>query len=239
LISEVIEEIGVSRVVQVVSDNGANFKKAGGLIMEKYEQIYWTPCAAHCIDLMLEDIGKDRKIADIVKKAQNLTKFIYNHGWALSAMREATGDRELLRPGITRFATQFLTLQSICNFKDALQRMCLGEKWTASARRLNLRKDIDNANAIHELLLDREFWISIEETILLIEPLVKVLRLVDSDDKPQMGYLYEALDRAKEAIKRNCRQDYKKWWKIIDHRWDNQLHRDIHAAGMFLINLLK
>ena len=86
MISEVIEEIGVSRVVQVVSDNGANFKKAGELIMEKYEQIYWTPCAAHCIDLMLEDIGKDRKIVGIVKKAQNLTKFIYNHGWALSAM---------------------------------------------------------------------------------------------------------------------------------------------------------
>jgi hypothetical protein len=31
------------------------------------------------------------------------------------------------------------------------------------------------------------------------EPLVKVLRLVDSD-KPVMGYLYEAMDKAKEAI---------------------------------------
>jgi hypothetical protein len=31
------------------------------------------------------------------------------------------------------------------------------------------------------------------------EPLVKVLRLVDGD-KPTMGYLYEAMDRAKEAI---------------------------------------
>ena len=31
------------------------------------------------------------------------------------------------------------------------------------------------------------------------EPLVKVLRLVDGD-KPAMGYLYEAIDRGKEAI---------------------------------------
>ena len=61
--------------------------------MEKYEKIYWTSCAALCI------------VVGIVKKTQNLTKFIYNHGWALSAMREATGDREILRPGITRFAT--------------------------------------------------------------------------------------------------------------------------------------
>ena len=33
----------------------------------------------------------------------------------------------------------------------------------------------------------------------LSEPLVKVQRLVDSD-KPAMGYLYEAMDRAKETI---------------------------------------
>ena len=33
----------------------------------------------------------------------------------------------------------------------------------------------------------------------ITEPLVKVLRLVDGD-KPAMGYLYEAMDRAKEAI---------------------------------------
>ena len=32
------------------------------------------------------------------------------------------------------------------------------------------------------------------------EPLVKVLQLVDGD-KPTMGYLYEAMDRAKEAIR--------------------------------------
>jgi hypothetical protein len=33
------------------------------------------------------------------------------------------------------------------------------------------------------------------------EPLVKVLRLVDGD-KPTMCYLYDAMDRAKEAIHR-------------------------------------
>lgn len=32
------------------------------------------------------------------------------------------------------------------------------------------------------------------------EPLVKVLRLVDGE-KPAMGYLYEAMDRAKESIR--------------------------------------
>ena len=33
------------------------------------------------------------------------------------------------------------------------------------------------------------------------EPLVRVPRLVDGDEKPSMGYLYEAMDKAKENIK--------------------------------------
>jgi flavoprotein len=108
LMSEVIDEVGASRVVQMVSDNGANFKAAGRIIMEKYNHIFWTPCAAHCIDLMLEDIGKDNLIRDIVHKAQILTNFIYNHQWTLNLMHEAINNREQLRPDITCFATNFI-----------------------------------------------------------------------------------------------------------------------------------
>jgi Protein of unknown function (DUF 659) len=76
--------------------------------MEKYNHIFWTPCAAHYIDLMLEDIDKDNLIRDIVHKAQTLTNFIYNHQWTLNLMHEAINNREQLRPDITRFATNFI-----------------------------------------------------------------------------------------------------------------------------------
>ena len=45
------------------------------------------------------------------------------------------------------------------------------------------------------------FWAGLEEVCAINEPLVKVLRLVDGKN-PTMGYLYEAMDRAKEAIHR-------------------------------------
>ena len=38
-------------------NNGSAFVKVGKLLMKKHN-LYWTPCAAHCIDLMFEDIGK-------------------------------------------------------------------------------------------------------------------------------------------------------------------------------------
>ena len=52
-----------------------------------------------------------------------------------------------------------------------------------------------------------------------------------------MGFVYDAMDRAKLAIEQRSRGKYgtyyKKIWKIIDNRWDNQMHQDIHAAGNF------
>ena len=52
-----IKEVGEANVVQIVIDNGSAFVKAGKLLMKKYN-LYWISCAAHCIDLMFEDIGK-------------------------------------------------------------------------------------------------------------------------------------------------------------------------------------
>ncbi|RVW39067.1 hypothetical protein CK203_084128 [Vitis vinifera] len=57
-LDEVVEEIGEDNVVQVITDNASNYVNAGMRLMEKKRRLWWTPCAAHCIDLMLENIGK-------------------------------------------------------------------------------------------------------------------------------------------------------------------------------------
>ena len=54
------------------------------------------------------------------------------------------------------------------------------------------------------------FWQGVEEVCSISEPIVKVLRLVDGE-KPAMAYVYEAIDKAKEAIRSNfllCRQGF-------------------------------
>ncbi|KAH9330097.1 hypothetical protein KI387_002205, partial [Taxus chinensis] len=38
--------------------NAAAYVAAGRLLQERHPSLFWTPCAAHCIDLLLEDIGK-------------------------------------------------------------------------------------------------------------------------------------------------------------------------------------
>jgi hypothetical protein len=56
-IRKVVEEIGAEHIVHVVTDNGANYKKACNSLKEEYGHIVWTPCLAHTINLMLKDIG--------------------------------------------------------------------------------------------------------------------------------------------------------------------------------------
>ncbi|KAL6334260.1 hypothetical protein AAG906_014658 [Vitis piasezkii] len=66
-----------------------------------------------------------------------------------------------------------------------------------------------------------------------MEPLVKVLKLVDQDKKPTLSIIYEAMDRAKLAIKASVKQ-WEKYWEVIDRRWEGQLHRHLHATAYFL-----
>ncbi|KAL0340006.1 UNVERIFIED_CONTAM: hypothetical protein Sradi_4517400 [Sesamum radiatum] len=52
-----------------------------------------------------------------------------------------------------------------------------------------------------------------------------------------MGYIYEAMDRAKKAIAAsfsNIEEKYKDVFALIDARWNVQLHKPLHAAGYYL-----
>ena len=64
-----------------------------------------------------------------------------------------------------------------------------------------------------------------------------MLRLIDSEKKHPLGYIYESMDRAKERIAssfNNKKYKYKQNFEIIDKRWNFQLHQDLHAVDHYL-----
>ena len=69
-----IREIGLEHVVQIITDNAANYVAVNIMLMERHPSLFWTPCAAHCIDLMLEDMGKIAFIKEVVDQAKSITK---------------------------------------------------------------------------------------------------------------------------------------------------------------------
>ena len=98
---KIVEEVGEENIVQVVIDNEASFKAVGMLLMKKRKHLFWSPYAAHYIDLMLEDIGNMKQIKEILDQAKMITSFIYNSLKVLNLMKVFTKDRDLLRLGIT------------------------------------------------------------------------------------------------------------------------------------------
>ncbi|XLR15144.1 hypothetical protein S83_043082, partial [Arachis hypogaea] len=71
----------------------------------------------------------------------------------------------------------------------------------------------------------------------LNEPLVRVLRIVDSEDRAAMGFLYQAIYKTRKEMVKKFQKRKKvvdPYLKILDSRWDLQLKRNLHAAGYWL-----
>ena len=126
LLKNVIKEVGVDNVVQIVTNNRSMFVKTWKVLMKKFN-LYWTPCVAHCIDLMFEDIGKRPNIANVICSDHKITNFIYNHGWLLSEMRKyCAGD--IVRLGAKRFATNYIALKSLLKKRVDLNKLFMSDE---------------------------------------------------------------------------------------------------------------
>ena len=53
---------------------------------------------------------------------QKITNFIYNHGWLLAKMRKVCGG-DIMCPGATRFATNYITLDSLLKKRVDLKKV--------------------------------------------------------------------------------------------------------------------
>ncbi|KAL6513274.1 hypothetical protein OROGR_020760 [Orobanche gracilis] len=232
LLDRFIQRVGPDDVVQVVTGSASNNVLAGKLLEDKYPHLYWTPCAAHCLDLIFEDIFKLPDLKRTFERAVQINTYIYNRIMVLNMMRDFTGHRDMVRPATTRFATAFLTPSRFQKQKKNLRSMFTSDIWTKS----KFAKEIGGKQVINIIMMP-SFWNSVVYAVKVAGPLIKVLRLVDGEKKPPMGYIYEAIDRAKEEIGAafgNNENRYIEIFNIIDNRWDCQLHRPLHAVGYYL-----
>ena len=79
LFDEVVTWFGPKNIVHMVTDNTSNYVSAGKLLCEKYKTISWSSCAAHCLNLVLQDMGDMPHVERLKNRATKVTVFIYNH----------------------------------------------------------------------------------------------------------------------------------------------------------------
>eukprot|EP00253_Pinus_taeda_P032068 PITA_32068 len=229
ILEEAILEVGEENVVQVITDSASNCVGAGKMVMDKYRKIYWTPCAAHCLDLLLHDLAKFPWINETIRRGKQISHFIFSHQLTLSLYRN-NASRELLRPCDTRFATYYITIKRLVEEKGSIRGVFFNNEWEKS----HLSKEA-KGKELEQVILGNAFWDNAQKVLKICEPIVDMLRMVDSDT-PSMGFVYEGMDHAKEAIAKsinNEENEYIAIWEMIDERW-KMLHSPLHAAACYL-----
>ncbi|XP_019238143.1 PREDICTED: uncharacterized protein LOC109218243 isoform X2 [Nicotiana attenuata] len=231
LLKEVVEEVGVRNVLQVVTSSKERYVIAGKRLTDAYPTLFWTPCAAHSVDLMLEDIKGLEWINTIMEQAKSISRFIYNNNILLSMMRKFTFGVDLVDLGVTRSATDFLTLKRMVNIKHNLQSMVTSVEWMESPHSKK-----PEGFAVLDYISNQSFWSTCSLITRLTDPILRLLRIVCSEERPAMAYVYAGLYRAKETIKSELvnKKDYLVYWNIIDHRWEPLQRHPLHAAGFYL-----
>jgi hypothetical protein len=102
-------------------DSAIVCKATGCKLKAHFPHITFTPCTPHCLDLLLEDMGKLDWVSSVIAKARIALKFITNHHKSLVLFRSLS-KLKLLKPGETRFATNFIMLQRMHEVKASLQQ---------------------------------------------------------------------------------------------------------------------
>ncbi|XP_019152269.1 PREDICTED: uncharacterized protein LOC109149078 [Ipomoea nil] len=227
-----IKEVGENNVVQIVIDNAANNMGAAKLLKEKRPRLFWTCCATHSINLMLESIAGLPRFKKVLDQAKSLTIFIYAHHKTLAMMRTYTKKCDIIRPGVTRFASAFLTLQSLLAKKIELKAMFSSNEWE-ECKFANTIK----GKASYATVTNTSFWQGVTLCLNVFAPLVKVLRIVDQDKKPSMGFVYGELMQAKEDIKKALNEvvrNYEPIIKIVEEKMSNRLDSPLHLMAFML-----
>jgi hypothetical protein len=204
MMDDVVEEVGEENVVHVVTEYTPYYVAAAGMLMAKRTRLYWTPCATHCIGMMLQHCGEIPIHKATLMECQRIVSFIYSEDSLRTLLLLFTKGIYIWKVGITIHDSVYLTLCCLHENKGALIRMFKSKEWKSSEFAKTM-----NGKYIEDAVLHKRFWKNVMICYKGIYPILEVLRLVNSIEKPTMGFIYEAMVKAIEEIQRSFSEDDK------------------------------
>lgn len=236
LFLEMIAEVGHRNVVQIITDNASVCRAAGLLVEAVHPSIFWTPCVVHTLNLALKNMCTSEKetkaskyplcnwIRVIEKEVKLIRNFVVNHSAALSIYNKYASLR-LLSVAETRFASTLILVKRIREVREALCQMVVDPNW-----RFLKDYDADKADRIKMLLVNDQWWETIDFLVSFTNPIVKLLRECDTDN-PMLHLVYEKWDcmieKVREIIYKNGNRNpinnaeafYREIHGILVRRW--------------------
>ncbi|GBG82774.1 hypothetical protein CBR_g36304 [Chara braunii] len=233
LLDGVIQEIGEGSIVGVVMDIARVCAKAGKMVEAKYPDIFSVGCTAHAFDLALEDMYKCMDwLKAVVDKGNQVGKFFTNVD-KVRVIYNRIASAQLKRSTVTRFATNFEMLQSPKAGRNPLELCVCNAAWV---EKLVRGEQVAAFNTVTHIIMDTNgFWKAVDKAIAVMEPVVKLLRLVDGPGAT-MSKVYFGMEAVVARMRTlDCLSEAEKTdvEKILMDRWAF-MTSELHCATAFL-----
>ena len=232
-------------VVQVCSDNAPIMASAGCNVMQSNPHMYVQGCAMHCLDLLLEDWGKEDWVKKLVKKAQVICVFIKHNHASQAIFWRLSPNLSICLPVETRFATNFIIIERLIQVREALERMVVDTDWYILLRDMRRRSVIAYMKcfAVRQLIRSDGFWNTCKNCLYMVIPVVKALHVFDGN-MPTMGLAWRVMHDLETHIRGFIRPLFclsaelaANAMLIYQNRWRLML-TDLHWARAMLNPLL-
>ncbi|KAL7204374.1 hypothetical protein ACSBR2_017451 [Camellia fascicularis] len=209
LLLEIIDKVGPSNAIQVVTNNAVNCKLAG----KEVEKIWTKLLIGSQIHIIRR--GRGGWVGEIVK-------YFINHSHPLTIFRSHS-KLELLKVAKARFASHFIMLKRLIDVKEALATVVV----LNSCKELMKSGDEqtrDVSALITGYIGSDYFWDEVYNIVAITKPNYKLIRFYNKDS-PLMGEIYEEMDNMlgeiKDVLKSNKYNDaYTQIEAIVLGTWE-------------------
>ena len=238
-----IEHIGPMKVSQICIDNAANMLRAVDKVIETYPHIYKQGCAAHALDLLLEDWAKIPQFKDLIAKAKRVCLFVRNHHITLALFKEFSHNKMLLMPTNTWFACNFIMIMRMVEVREALENVVMHHKFVEYVATLFNRQNGVQAHAlatqVRSRVLDENFWRQCQNYMYMVEDVMMALWVFDGKE-PAMEKAWLRMNNLRKHIFRLWYPSFSLTPAIAEEieenfmqRWDMML-TDLYYVGAML-----
>ncbi|KAL3136716.1 hypothetical protein ABBQ38_15545 [Trebouxia sp. C0009 RCD-2024] len=229
-LTAIMEEVGPEDVIAVIMDGASNNVSANQILMERFPWLFTLHCTAHSLDLACEKLGGFTYFKDHIAMGKKVIRVLTNHHFT-SALFKTQSKLFLLKPGDTRFYSAYIAVRRLLLCKNAVQKTVVSTEWASWADKAEYK---NKASTVSRIVLNASFWIALARFIILLRPIVRLLRLVDSN-MPSMSKVYPECCEIEKHIQNvslpaDMNQEVA---DIFRDRWD-KLHSPLHALGYLL-----
>lgn len=231
----ILNEVGINKFLGIITDNGANIKKARESICQNNVNTFLVAygCIDHGLSLLIEDVLKLKSVSQFVKTVSSVINEI-KHSHVLHALfiniqqRKNKVPLALKLPVKTRWGSIVACLESIMKTKYALQAMAVDEE----------ASEVLSKSTKATLLDENVFWIRVQKLCDFFVPLQRWITIFEHND-PQIHKVIECFREIKNIFLQKSttlpvlKQEEADLLKIVDKRYEKSVHL-IHLAANLL-----